>query len=109
MEISAPFLVDPTSEKHFEMKVEMGFDGEQHYFDDSVMDQEEFIITSLYELYGSWLRENNISEYQMRVRCSKKAVPGGTCYTTQTGTYSLTPYIEFENDADAMAFKLAWL
>lgn len=60
-------------------------------------DYEESFYDSMEKMYGEWLRENKV-EFTFTVSLK----PNYTDYT-------LNPAIRFENDDEAMAFRLRWL
>ena len=75
----------------------------KHSLDTTGLQWEETFYDSMEEVYGEWLRENKI-EFRFTI----SAAP---VYTDKPmyNDYTLKPAIRFENDDEAMAFRLRWL
>lgn len=77
----------------------MGLKMSNSYHSVDLGDKEKTIISGLRDLYSFWFKENNITNYKLAVQ---------TIFNKDE-SITLLSMIQFNDDADAMAFKLVWL
>lgn len=92
IELNTPYKIDKIGDRY--VAINMGVT----YYEVVGVDRISEMKKGLKEQYGDWLNENKI-EYTFAVKIDHEV--DNTC--------TLTAMIQFNSEADAMAFKLVWL
>ena len=92
IEFNVPYRIDEYGDKYVATNMGVTF------FEVGGVDRISEMKNGLNEHYGAWLNENKI-EYTFAIKIEYEV--DNTC--------TLMAVIQFDNETDAMAFKLVWL